>query len=373
MREKTRFLIILLLLASGLSFSQTPAERLLSQTENAYNPIPNPDGTKIAYVHTGWRRPGGSGGLGRSNLVSEVKVMDKDGRILTEKPLSDTFLAGWTPDGKNLICYRDHQYFLISPSGERSKEAQVHPVEPTSWIDKSERGTYIRSIDAMLFVEHLWNPPRGVIRTADKEVIRNNDAEIGDMLVPSPDERYIAAVDVNRAADNFLWVYDTQNRTWVNLGKASAHPGVLEGNNDWDWRKATWNPWFADSSRIAFLSGDSVVVSTPDGKDKRIVNLAVGPKGLPTPSPDGKLIAYVSYEGMQSKVNAQVTLWRDATVWVVPVLGGKARAVSEPSPQTIYTLRWLNNDEIVFDRSPADDWQFLNVRLWKVNVRVAVR
>jgi Tol biopolymer transport system component len=108
-----------------MTFSQTAKEQLLSKTENAYNPIPSPDGTKIAYIRTGWGRNYPAMSLGRSNLITEVKVMDSEGRILTEKPLADTFLAGWTPDGKNLICYRDYKYFLVSLEGKRSKEIQI--------------------------------------------------------------------------------------------------------------------------------------------------------------------------------------------------------------------------------------------------------
>src|SRR5438105_15270490 len=90
---------------SSYTFSQGLNEKLLSETENAYNPIPSPDGKMIAYVRTGrWEK--GSGGFGQSNLRSEVKVMDSHGQILTDTPLAETFLAGWTSDGKHIICYR---------------------------------------------------------------------------------------------------------------------------------------------------------------------------------------------------------------------------------------------------------------------------
>src|SRR5258708_39304177 len=57
-------------------------EVLLSAAENAYNPIPSPDGTKIAYVRTGWGRqvlvP-----ASLANLLADVMVMDPTGRLLT--------------------------------------------------------------------------------------------------------------------------------------------------------------------------------------------------------------------------------------------------------------------------------------------------
>jgi WD40-like Beta Propeller Repeat len=96
-------LALLLPLAVARLWGQAPNEKLLSE-ENAYNPIPSPNGKMIAYVPTGWGRPGGSGGFGRSNLVSEVMVIADDGKPITATPLTDTFLAGWTPDGSALVC-----------------------------------------------------------------------------------------------------------------------------------------------------------------------------------------------------------------------------------------------------------------------------
>jgi len=263
---------IAVLLTCAVSLGQSTNERLLSNTENAYNPIPSPDGTKIAYIRTGWGRSDGSGGLGRSNLISEVKVMDTEGRILTAKPLADTFLAGWSPDGKQLVCYRDYEYFLVSLAGKKSKEAKIS-YDQWSRHDKAERGAYLADIDSIVFVQHLYEPRRGVIRTVEKEIARNEEGQLGRMLIPSPDGRYIAAADVTRWADDLLWVYDTRNKSWANLGKATIHPEIVYPNNDFDWKNATWDPWFADGSRVAFISDGSIVISTPEGKDKQIINV----------------------------------------------------------------------------------------------------
>jgi hypothetical protein len=73
--------------------AQAPRETLLS-TENAYNPIPSPDGRYIAYVRTGWGRPGGSSGFGRSNLVSEVAVIEASGSLIEKNPVADASYPG---------------------------------------------------------------------------------------------------------------------------------------------------------------------------------------------------------------------------------------------------------------------------------------
>ena len=90
--------ILLLFLLTSVSLvprtrSQAYDGNLLS-TENAYNPFPSPDGKYIAYVRTGWGRPGGSSGFGRSNLVSELAVIDGNGNPVAKPPLVDAFLSG---------------------------------------------------------------------------------------------------------------------------------------------------------------------------------------------------------------------------------------------------------------------------------------
>ena len=72
--------LVALLFAALINASEVRSQEFketLLNTDNAYNPIPSPDGKYIAYVRTGWGRPGGSGGFGRSNFLSEVMVIDR--------------------------------------------------------------------------------------------------------------------------------------------------------------------------------------------------------------------------------------------------------------------------------------------------------
>ena len=117
-------LVLSALLLITRTHAQTASEALLS-AENAYNPIPSPDGKYIAYVRTGWGRPSGSGGFGRSNLVSEVAVLDTGGSLVVKNPIADAFLSGWTPDSSNLVCYRDGEYSLVSIDGKRSTKGRL--------------------------------------------------------------------------------------------------------------------------------------------------------------------------------------------------------------------------------------------------------
>jgi len=194
-------------------------------------------------------------------------VMASDGRILTQTPLADSFLAGWSPDGKNLICYRSAQAFLISIDSIKSRQVQI----PTSHFITPERVAYMAGIDALVWIQNGFSdstdPPHShtaSIKSAEKEIAKTN-SHVGDMLVSSPNGRYIAAIDISNWCEKTLWVYDTQTDSWANLGKANVHPGANYSNNGWDWMGSTWDPWFRDSSRLAFVSDRSIVVSSPDG------------------------------------------------------------------------------------------------------------
>jgi hypothetical protein len=114
--------------------------------------------------------------------------------------------------------------------------------------------------------------------------------------------------------------------------------------------KATWNPWFADSLHLAYFSGSNLVVSEPDGIAKRAIPIE-GHAGLATPSPDGKSVAYLSFDPHPRGARPDLQLWGGTIVWVLPLAaGGKPSAVTEKNSATTYDLRWLGNEALVFDR-----------------------
>ncbi|MEW6209805.1 MAG: HEAT repeat domain-containing protein, partial [Acidobacteriota bacterium] len=90
---------------SGELGLQAMASETVFPSRNGTVPMVSPDGQWIAYVETGWGRPGGSGGMGRSNLLSLVHVVRRDGS--EDRLVSDMFLAGWMPDSKRIASARD--------------------------------------------------------------------------------------------------------------------------------------------------------------------------------------------------------------------------------------------------------------------------
>lgn len=245
-------------------------ETILS-TDNAYNPIPSPDGRYIAYIRTGWGRLGGSVGFGRSNLVSEVMVIDQNGAAITARPLTDMFLQGWTPDGKRLICFRDGMYTLVSMEGKRTVEGSTSRVPKDYRI--AEWVAYAPSL-----AEIVWSSVAagvgGAIATSTRTIVKQETSRL-ERVIPSPDGRYLAVLGETPQTD--LRVYDLRLASWTDFGQISIHP-----DKDWGYIQPNWSPWFVDGTRLVFLRNSTLIVASPDGKKKRKSKSAVL-QGFPRP------------------------------------------------------------------------------------------
>lgn len=340
------------LATNAISGTAAVATETVLSAGNLYNPIPSPDGTKIACVRTGWGRSFHAS-MGRSDLRSEVIVMDSTGREVTEKPLADAFLAGWTTDGKQLICYRDWRCMLVSVDGQVSHQATT----ASDRVDISpERVTFLSKSNCMVWIERGQGGSN--IRSPELELVHNPGMFLGDMIIPSPDERYLAAIGSR------LWVYDWNKSSWSDLGPVSIHP-----YSDWDYIQPMWNPWFRDSSRLVFVSEGKVIVATPDGKNKVVVASPGNNAAIPSPSPNGAFVSYVTLEQRAHEVLTNLTFWGNSTVWVVQSASPTpAIPVSEKNPATIYCLNWLNDNTLVLDRV-SDEPFSIRAKIAKVSLK----
>jgi Tol biopolymer transport system component len=141
----------------------------------------------------------------------------------------------------------------------------------------------------------------------------------------------------------------------------------IHPDSNWSYIQPDWNPWFTDSSRLVFLRGSALVIVTPDGRDKTEIEIQ-GQAGLPTPSPDGRSIAYVTFEPRPMKVRTDLQFWGGTTIMVVSAaVGSKARRVTLKHSDEVYDLKWLNGSTVVFDRV-ADEAFYKHARIWKASV-----
>jgi len=211
----------------------------------------------------------------------------------------------------------------------------------------------------MIVWSRLVDASHWAIETPNRTVA-STQSSIGQRAVPSPDGRYIAVF--GEFSPTELWVYDTRTGKWSDLGRITIHPSP-----DWNYIQPAWNPWFADSSRLALFVGSTLVISTPDGQHTT-ETIVEGQTGLPVPSPDGESIAYVTSNPHPMRGNPSAQFWGGTTIWVMSTrAGSKPRAASQKSDDATYDLNWLNNDTIVFDRV-ADEMSYRRARIWKTDV-----
>lgn len=343
-------------LAIGLvcvhAFAQTPLS-----DENAYNPIPSPDGKMIVAVRTGWGRNAPNFSSGRSNLVSELIVLDRSGRTLSPKPLSKGFVQAWTPAG--LLSYRDWSWQLLSAQGRVLHQGRTcDPPSLRRAIDCRERAFWLSSIRDAVFLRQ--KDGRVLLMSKDRELSPSKRLFDQDQMSVSRDERYIAVTGQPQGALN---VVDRETKTWHELGKVVVHP-----DPGWNWMQPAWDPWFAGASQLTFLDSGTLTVSSADGRERRAIIQINEPAGLAVPSPDGRAIAYATFDSRPpGPTDGSNNVWFCTGIWVVEL--GKDKPplrLTQSSPENTLDLRWLDDTHLVFDRVIG----FIppKARLWMVEV-----
>jgi WD40-like Beta Propeller Repeat len=347
------FLLLGLIMACEAR-AQDYAETLLS-TDNAYNPMPSPDGKYVAYVRRGWGEKAQIG-FGRASLVSDVKIVNADGTSPSKKLAQDYFISGWTPDSTQLLCFRDGRYILLNIDGKTSKRGNIPNDDKINSL--SEWVAYLPATGSVVWDRQVDKSYRAI--ETNGEIILKEKGFLRERVVPSPDGRYLAVF--KEVPKTNLRVYDMRSQSWTDLGEVTIHP-----DKDWLYVQPNWSPWFADGSRLLFLRGSTIVISSPDGIPETKIEIN-GAAGLPVAAPDGNSVAYVTYELRPMKACADLQFWGGTIIWVVPSIAGSApRAVTQKSPDEVYDLKWMNNGMVVFDRV-ADEVFYKQARMWKASV-----
>lgn len=357
---KTLVVACLLLIGSvGTAAAQYQEKQLFDL--NAYQPAPRPDGKLIAYVLTGRKLQGGTGGFGGSNLQSDVRFCDASGQTLQGSDM-EGFLGEWLPDGSDVVAYRDWRFALLSPNGSRGSDSIFRGRETGPLLGKQllpERVAYLSKLGKFVWLE--YSDTSTILQTATGPIAEfaGMPVRTSAVIVPSPDERYLAMGEPSSGRS--LWVYDSLTKTLANLGSLTIHP-----DPEWDYIKPGWNPWFADGKHLAFFSGASLNVVSPDGKERREL-LKADHGGLAIPSPDGTLVAYATFSPRPLKIRKDLNFWGASTLWIVPSGGGTPKQVTNASKDETYDLRWLTNGSLIFDRISEGMFNE-HARIWTVSV-----
>lgn len=352
---RIRLVGALILVALAASRAAQKHQETLLFDQNAYDPVPSPDGRLIAYVSTGRKFRGGSGGVGRSNLQSDVRFCDPSGQTL-QTPEQEGFLGEWLTGGSEVVSFRDWRFALLGLSGKRGAGSMLTRSADEESLRLPERVAYLSKLHKFVWIENADSG--AVLQSEAGPVAKLSDVRLPSLIVPSPGERFLAIADPGSGA---LHVYDTVKRVMVGLGKATVHP-----DGGWNWGNPSWNPWFPDGKHLVFFSGSALVVASADGKERREL-LKVDHGGLAIPSPDGSLIAYATYSPRPRKDRKDLSFWEGSVLWVVASRGGTPAQITKPSKDETCDLRWLTPDTLIFDRIAEGRFNE-HARIWTVQV-----
>jgi Tol biopolymer transport system component len=115
----------------------------------------------------------------------------------------------------------------------------------------------------------------------------------------------------------------------------------------WSDRKARWNPWSKDGRFFTYLRKGQVWIAAPDGSNARQLTFDSTKKAFPTFSRSGKRIAYVAYQYDHRLFYSRPG---PTDLWVVDVDTTMAARLTDPNPDRIHSLDWLDDDTVLFDR-----------------------
>ena len=364
---ETRALWPFLQTATG---DQSGAAESVFPSQNGRTPVTSPDGQWIAYVETGWDRPGGSGGFGRSNLISISRVVDANGR--NDRVVSDMFLVGWTSDSKRVGTARDGFVALSDLDGNVVAEFgallpakyRVNPKAGADWTRADLRSQFgggmphqkrLEGTQEFGFGEggafspdgRLYGPLRdrtgSFFLSVDGQRVSLKIA-LADRFsgaVWSPDGRYV------RVDDGSQWVIiDMQTQSSENLNvDEDVFPG--DGVNS-----RRWSQWSRNGKRLTFVRDGQVWVSDALGNGAKQLTFDNTRKAFPIFSRDGECIAYLTW---QPDDRRHYTRPGPTDLWVIDLATTLTTRITTPANGRINSFDWLDDHTLIFDRLEQRD------------------
>lgn len=331
-------------------------------------PLVSPDGKWIAYEETGWGRPGGSGGFGRSNLISITHVVRADGS--DDRVVSDMFLVGWLSDSKRVGTARDAFAAISDLSGNvgvefgepGAEKYQYGSKRPVHWTKDDLRSQF------------------GAFMPHSKRLAGTEDYGFGEGGAFSPDGKwyglvgnrqslFFLAVDgrrmpikiregFNRWTPHTTWSPDGRyvqldgDSTWLIIDMQTRSSYEIENVDDTIFRgdcssRCGKKRWSNDSTRLAFVRNGQIWVSDVQGRNAKQLTFDSTRKASPVFSRDGRSVAYVTWQPDYRRNNMQLG---PTDVWVVDLQSTLAVRVTGPASGRINGVDWLNDHTLIFDR-----------------------
>lgn len=269
----------------------------------------------------------------------------------------------WSPDGKTIA-------FLSNRQDEKQAQIYLLPFSGGEARPLTTLKGEFKSISWSLNGKTILYEFRKKDREATDRESDEKKKELG-----------IVSRRINRVffkLDAYGYLPQERWHLWT-INTATGKAIQLTNSKVFDDLQSNWSP---DGKEIVFVSNHSDSPDlNPDAGDLFILNINTkqvhkletpfGPKGHPTFSPDGKLIAYFGHEGKGED-------WKNTLVWVIPADSSKpARELS--STYDLHAAGWTINDigtaQVVAPVWSADSKRVIfqaiqhgNTSLWSIDL-----
>jgi dipeptidyl aminopeptidase/acylaminoacyl peptidase len=330
-----------------------------------------------ASAHAQTARPASRGAV----MTSAVPA----GRVSLDQYLDyeDVSAPALSPDGKSVIYTRraidkmndrwesslwivnadgSKNRFLVkggdarwSPDGTRI--AYVAPGEPTGaqifvrWMDAEGATTQVTHVDqAPSGIQ--WSPDSKSIAFTMVEMLKEQPSSMRIAVPQAP--RGAKWVEPPRIVTRLRWRADRQGifpDGYRHIYVVSADAGTPRKLTDGNWDHQDPN-WTSDGRSILFTShrvsgaeywpreSEIYGVDVASGAIRQITHHP-GPDANPTPSPDGKLIAFTASDSTDDT-------HRDASLWVMNADGSARRELTKGLDRTPQNLQWSADGSLVY-------------------------
>lgn len=295
------------------------------QWQDVSTPRLSPDGTQILYTRT-W-----IDGV-NDKRESALWIMNADGT--RNRFLVKGSNAQWSPDGTRIAYLAQGepggtQIWVRYMDAEGATSQITRTVEPPSAISWSPDGRHVAFSMNVPYREtwavDLPPAPKGAKWTEPPRVVTSvrYRADRQGFLPEGFTHLFVVSADGGAPRQITSGNWSHGDGQWTPDGKAL----LFTGNRVPDWEYA-WRE--SDIYRVEIASGAVTQLTTRRGPDNN-----------PTPSPDGRLIAYTGYDSTSAT-------WQDAALYVMNADGSSPRALTTSLDRSPADITWAADGRGVY-------------------------
>lgn len=295
------------------------------QWQDVSNPRLSPDGTQILYTRT-W-----IDGV-NDKRESALWIMNADGT--RSRFLVKGSNAQWSPDGTRIAYLAQGepggtQIWVRYMDAEGATSQITRTVEAPSAISWSPDGRHVAFSMNVPYREtwalDLPPAPKGAKWTEPPRIVTSvrYRADRQGFLPEGFTHLFVVSADGGAPRQITSGNWSHGDGQWMPDGKAL----LFTGNRVPDWEYA-WRE--SDIYRVEIASGAVTQLTTRRGPDNN-----------PTPSPDGRLVAYAGYDSTSAT-------WQDAALYVMNADGSNPRALTSSLDRSPADITWAADGRGVY-------------------------